>query len=271
MAIHSKGFIYNGRSTSEFNVKIATIGSFDTHQDLGMTREVVRDRPIDSFMDIIYGSFYSSNLEFTITVIKEDESRFTNSEIRQLNKWLIGYNYPKKLELDSCVLGMENVYFNCLFTSVSTTSIGGIIGLTYNVVCDAPYGYEDFNVTYEISETNSDVATEIMFYNTSDENEEYLYPIVKITKTGNGDISIISSSDVNNDITLEGLVDGEVVTIDSLRQTINSTEQTFTNTLGGYDNFNHNWLRLLPGNNIIGVYGDCILEISGKYARKVGI
>jgi phage-related protein len=268
MAVHGSRFIYNKRSSDEFGVMMATIGTPESSQNLGMSREIIRDRPINSSVDIIHGSHYSGNLEFPITLVKKNGSRFTNDNIRQLNRWLIGYSHPKKLEIDSDILGVDNTYFNCLFTSVSTTSHAGIIALTYNVYCDAPYGWEDFNVTYEINTTQ---ATQIEFFNTSDEMEEYLYPSIKITKIGDGDITISSEHDSDNDVILKDLVDGEVVTIDNLNQIISSTKQTFTNTLGGYDNFNHNWLRFLPDSNILNVYGGCILELSGRYVRKVGI
>lgn len=264
-------FIYNGQSSDEFNVMIATIGMPEERQDLGMSREIVRNRPINSATDIIYGSYYNDNRKFPITLVKKDGSRFTNNDIRQLNAWLIGYNYPKKLELDSDVLEVENTYYNCLFTSAATINASGVIALTYEVVCDAPYGWEDFCEIYEINTEDQKQATTITFYNTSDEIEDYLYPSVKITKIGNGDIEISYSENTINNVILKDLVDGEVVTIDNLRQIISSTKQTFTNTLGGYDNFNHNWLRLLHGDNVLDVYGNCILEISGKYVRKVGI
>lgn len=271
MSVHSYKFIYNDKSTDEFNVLMATIGSPEETQNLGMSREIVRNRALNQSVDNIFGSYYSDNLEFPITLVKKDGSYFSNADIRQLNRWLIGYNYPKKLELNSDILDLDNVYFNCLFTSVTTRSLTGIIALTYSVVCDAPYGWEDFHETYNITESTINQPTEIIFHNDSDEIEDYLYPTLKITKIGDGDIEIAFSSDAVGNIILEGLVDGEVVTIDNLRQVINSTEQTFTNTLGGYDNFNHNWLRLVSGNNILNVSGNCTLEISGKYVRKVGI
>lgn len=267
MAIYGSSIIYNNVSSEDYGLMLVSFESGHTQNQLGLTREIISDSSAMGQRSIIYGTKYSGVLQYNMTLVKSDGGYFTDMDIREINRWLIGYQYPKKLVIINDDREVFNTYFNCLITDVSQENIGEVAGLTYNITCDAPYAWEDFQEVYDITTANQPIR----FYNTSDEIDEYLYPTLKITMTTDGDFTLSNENDLNNTITLTGLLANEEITLDCQNEIIRSTRGTFTSPIGGQDNFSHTWLRLINGFNQLIANGNCRLEIYGKYPRKVGV
>lgn len=89
-----------------------------------------------------------------------------------------------------------------------------------------------------------------------------IYPEIWITKTGNGDISIINTSNGNQEFKFTNLLDGEKLYIHGERRYIEtSLPMTYR-----YQNFNNNYLEFVYGENVLRVEGTA--QIQFRYQFK---
>lgn len=88
-------------------------------------------------------------------------------------------------------------------------------------------------------------------------------PEVWITKIGNGDLSIINTSNGNEELKFKNLLDGETVYINGEREFIEtSLAMTYR-----YDDFNDNYLEFVRGSNVLKVTGEA--KIQFRYQWKL--
>lgn len=268
MALLGSSLVYNNQSSEEFGVILVSFSNTANElQSLGLSREILYDETVKGRRNI-YGSKYNDVLSFDFTLVKKNGLYFTNDDIREINRWLSGYQFPKKMTINNEGLNTQNTYFNCIITE-SHQNVAGrtTIGLSYTATCDAPYGWEDFETEYIITKPNQS----ILFCNTSDELGDYLYPTLTITMTKAGNFTLYNTQEPNNIISFTDLVVDEKLTLDCLNEIVTSSEEKRTNTIGGVNNFSYNWLRLLPNDNNLIASGNSIIKIFGTFPRKVGV
>lgn len=93
-----------------------------------------------------------------------------------------------------------------------------------------------------------------------------LYPEVWITKVGTGDISLINTTNANQEFKFTGLVDTETVYVNCERELIKS-DLALTYR---YDNFNDKYLEMLRGRNILKVVGNAKLVFRYQFKTLQG-
>lgn len=281
MFAYGDGFTYAGIDSNDFNVILC---SFDNADDMtgnfALKREIISEGFNGRLKNTHYGTKYSAPLEFNITIVKNpcknNRDYFLYDEIQDINSWLTAYNYPQKLIIYSDYL--HDVYFNALFTDIEYNKVGdNIVALTFTVVCDSPYAWEDFNRIFDCSSSTSETH-QITFYNNSNEKLKLFYPNLEIISYSptvqSVSITNKSTDDEDNKVVFQGLKASEIITMDGELLQFTSSDNTqkykndITNKLGY---FNFEWLYLIPGKNILEVEGNCRLKIYGSYARKVGV
>lgn len=91
--------------------------------------------------------------------------------------------------------------------------------------------------------------------------DDVCYPEVWITKTGTGNISLINTSNDNEEFTFTGLNNNETVYVNSEREYIESSLATTTR----YGNFNDNYLQLPVGKNVFRINGRAKLQFRFQF------
>ena len=135
--------------------------------------------------------------------------------------------------------------------------------------CNTPYALSsEQTFTFENGEG--------IINNPSDEYEDYVYPKIIITPTGNElsayDIRLINESDVNRSITLKNMKPGDTVTMDCRKLTVVNQ----SGSLMSFEDMNVDvvdyiyWFRLLHGENKIKISGDARVQFIFRYPVKVG-
>ena len=158
---------------------------------------------------------------------------------------------------------MYDVYFNCILTSPEITTVGNFAySFKCKVTCDSPWAWEPsqtFNYTISSSPTT------INFDNTSD-NNYYTYPIVVFTASSSGgSVTMTNTTDNNSTFTMSNITADELITMNGEYYMLQSSKQ-----LNHVDDLSGNFLRLLPGMNVITVSGNLVsMSITYQPARKV--
>lgn len=87
-------------------------------------------------------------------------------------------------------------------------------------------------------------------------------PEIWITKIGNGDVSLINTSNNNEVFKFTGLISGEKVYINNEAEVI---ESSFGSTTNRYTNFNDNFLDIPIGINIFKIDGDAQIQFRSQF------
>ena len=269
MAIYGKSFTYNGKSSDDFDIFLAsvnTISSYEMGLDQSMiVGEMNKYRNHQNYN----GVKYNDVLSFEFSIVKnpcndsENNMSFTRKDVREINKWLTGCKYPSVLHFND---DDEYIDYICLITSVDNESFGGdIIELKYTATCIAPYGYSEIK-TFEKNITSSST---FQIENNSDEVNDYVYPIITITPNETGEIQLKNSDD------------NAALTINSKKKlaiTINCELQQFYDEIGllSFEDLSITDIssiyipRLKYGTNNFTVIGNCSIKFEWREPRKVG-
>ena len=264
-------FTYDGRSTDDFDVFVA---SFETVDELtsGLTREVVRSEfnTVNSIPNHM-GAKYSEPIEFTRALIKKDESEFTSTEIRAIAKWLTSPKVPMDMLVTaSCDDSGKTYLYKGLFTNITYKVANGIAGIVFTFTNNSPFLYE---VKEDILTIEEDTIWNYVCE--SDEAYDYSYPKIEITYTGNSNTATLSLSNItdNNKSFSIALTKDNTVTIDSKKQIITNMDNSLKFTDFMDENGQVYWLRLIDGINELSISSDsypCEIKITNNEIRKAG-
>lgn len=91
MAIFGKYFEFNGKSSEDFGLMIASFDLIDSIP-MGLERNVnIGEMNYYRLKPNHFGAIYTNPLQFTVTVVKDPDSSernfFTRSEISKINAW----------------------------------------------------------------------------------------------------------------------------------------------------------------------------------------
>lgn len=103
---------------------------------------------------------------------------------------------------------------------------------------------ENINSLPSLHEFKMTITPTLLFVN---EGDVPCKPEIWIQKIGDGDFSIINRTNNNQEFKFTGILDRELLYVDCEREYI----ETDINLKYRYDNFNNEYLELLPGENIL--------------------
>ena len=102
MALFAHSFHFNGTSSETCQLRLV---GFDNDSPLTTLYEksvIKGDIHIHHPIPVRKGMKYSDVLKIHISVVKEDGSVITDSELRRIRRWLNGCNEPKRLYFTGC-------------------------------------------------------------------------------------------------------------------------------------------------------------------------
>lgn len=193
-------------------------------------------------------------LSFPISILFENP--LADDEIRRIGRWLnqdfykplIFSNYPNKIYYTK-YNGNSTLFHNGLKEGYATIEMR----------CNSPYAYSPVYIDPLVDlSSNSVSGSTIIFTNDGDYNTS---PIIYIEKVGDGDVSIVNTTDGGIEMKITGLSNGENLIIDC------ETEEIETDIPGvlRYNNHNDVYFSFPVGANNLKVYGNCKLQFKYEY------
>lgn len=269
MAQFGKYFEYNGHTSQEYNLMLASFDEIDEYAS-GMERDVQRgEMNRYRFKPNHFGMSYSNTLEFDITFIKDmcngADMAFTRSEYRAIVDWLSEPEYPSLYHMtdyEESWADEEEDYFG-VFSNIQNHASGEVIGITATFTCDSPFAWSPIRtVTFE--------GNDAQIINI-DADVEYTYPQIVITPHSTTDIAIKNITE-DRELDLTPLAKNDIITIDCEKLTITDYigSNIYLSDLGIYDPQYLYWPKLLKGENEIQIDSDATIVFTYREARKVG-
>ena len=240
----------------------------DEDDDLAMGSETNEEYIGDSTIPLDYGSTHHGKLEFIITFGKKrcgsnEDMDISNFEMRSILRELTGKQHYRDLYfLDDKMHYDEKIHFRVKVIKTERKRICNVgVALIFTLQCDSFWGYTDYQeLNYFVQNGQT-----IYFCNTSDELNDYLYPILEVTPILNvSKLSITNISDNNRITTVNDVKANEKITFDSKNEIICSS----TNGRIIANDFNLKFPRLIPGMNELTFSDKCNVKIKYQLLRK---
>jgi len=261
-----RSFLYNEIPSELYGLYIMDIDAQAISSSMGSSSmEIYEQKIYRKASPYFYGATASPKLKFNFSAYSETEIDALRYE--SIQRWLFSSRNYKKFAIDQ--FDVQDIYFNAILNEPETIRIAGLImGFKCSVECDSPFAYKQPQVnTYTYTATVVD-STEV-FYNTSDDDGDYLYPdqLVITMNNTDGNINITNLDDSNRVVSFTGLAANEILTISPLYQTIESSTG-----LKRLSNSNKKFLRLVPDINRLRIQGNVAsVEMTNSFvSKKIG-
>ena len=286
-------FFYNDKWLSDFNMSL-----YDAENEQAFVGKDIISLELNSVNSKanVFGTKYNGTLKIEALICKdpdfyftEEEREFTSYDIRNIKSWLMSPKTPMEMIPYSIDYETDNICYFGLFTDIQPFMVSGkCFGLYITFTCDTPYGYSGlYTETYLMNGLTTIDGT---FYNTSDEHNEYLYPIIKIypssTSSESDTLTIKNISDGEKEMTVN-LINGEYFIIDTENMLIYDANNNQiplysigwnTNEIFDYNNvstgtYSLYWIRFMYGENKLTFLSSSAgavdkVEISARFVRK---
>lgn len=270
--MYGKSFIYNNRSSTEFNLIIGGLQVIET--PLTPKRTITSSSLTKyRYRTSTYGVNYDSVLTFQISLMKDpcvyssrDELKFSRQDIREISAWLTSPITPRLFHMtDYNDSNAEEYDYFGVFTEVASGD-NNIFTLNCTFESNSPFAFS--------AEQTVDFVGTGVVPNPSDAKEDYVYPkvIIEPTTSGSHTITITNETDGGRYMTLTNMKRGDTITIDSEKLTI----KNISGSLMSFDNIDIEgldyiyWPRLTYGNNTISVTNGAEVRFIYRYPVKVG-
>lgn len=259
-------FAFDGVSCSTHGLMLYDIGGRSDSEAAIGTAEIEEAEVPSQSKPFFYGVKRNKPLEFTLT-FGADMERMDSGEyldkpdIGSIVSWLCRDDY-KKLTIDQT--DMAGLFYRCIITELTPVSINGVAwAFTAAVRCDAPYAYRTAQ-TYSADVTAG--TTTSLTIAAQHDVDKYYRPVMTITPSGSGTISVTNGADDGRSFVLSDLPSGiSAIRIDNDKALI-----TTSGNQNIYTYCNFRFLRLLRGNNILSISGGCHIEVVCEYPAYVG-
>lgn len=272
---HASNFIFDGTPSHLFDLKIINFTGGEVFSGKGSSNvNIYTQRTFRKSAPYYLGRSEEPVLEFELTFGRHTEVSAKERSI--ISAWLFGRAGYKKLEILQDDL--QGAWFNCFLTEPTSIYIGNMnYAFTCKVICDSPYAYSPQKMlTYSWQSLGSTYETlNFEIYNNSSE-DNYLYPNLEFTfKSSGSNMQITNHTDGSRVFSFYDVTEAPIIDIedDYLTITVNNDLQmieTSSNELV-LDYFNKNWFRLLPGNNVLTMYGQItLMNIIYNERLKIG-
>lgn len=262
MAVYQKHFNYQNKSNTDFGLYVVTFSPDNGESESYLSMESIYTDNYNGTMRYDYGAKYDATTMLYITMIKDNYSDFSQTELRQILNWLTGLRQVSWLDLykdDS-----DEISFSFLgrVTDVKLQKMDArVIGLKVEFTSVSPWAYSGIR-QYDLSLDGSELLYPIL--NASDEDSVYVYPkIVFTNKNANGSLQLLNIT-TNKITTLKNLAMNEIVTMDSNKIIYSDN----SSKIFGED-FNYQWLCFVQGYNYLKITGTGHLVIEYRDIFKV--
>ena len=263
MAFYSREFVFDNTPSSTYSLTISSADNAESKTNMPGDVKLLTQKLHRRTDEFLYGVSIEPILSFDV-LFTTDNNELSALDLELIGKWLFGRRSYSKLRI--LQPDMEDVYFDCIFTSPKIYRVGNEIrGVEATVHCKDAWALTNekvFTYTYSPNAVNETIT----HGNLSDDSG-YTYPTLIITVDNyGGNITFINTSDSNRTSTFTALQANEILTINNNYQTLSSSTG-----LKRLSNFNKNFFRLKSGKNIITLNGACSsFVIKYPMARKIG-
>lgn len=281
----ANSFVFNGKSSEDFNVIISWINSDIDVSTNGLNREIVKNTTGNTNLkDTIYGSENADRITFSFCIVKPDGSELTRPESIMINQWLTSSPLPQLLKFNDKDSYMLHYYAVC--TQIKDVIVGGcFVGKELKFETNSAFAFMDK------TEKSYDITTDeqtLYLNNPSDANNGIYYPSITIS-TASEEIIIENATDRKsvtlNTVNIPADAEGnKVLKLDCSKMAVlDANEKLIPASLLGWDeNYqshvsstgesitNIYWVRLLKGINELKIIGTCSLKIECEFPRKAG-
>lgn len=251
-------------------VAVSFDDSSSDEDDFGMESDTEEEYLGRNTIPLDYGSTHQGKQSFEITFMKDpckisdqNDMALTDFEVRAILRELTGKQYYQNLYLyDGRNHYDEPVHFRAKVTETSRQVVNGLtMGLKFGFECDSFWMYTD-----ELSlDLRPKANQNVYFYNSSDELNDYLLPILEITIGSAADsFTITNKSDNDRQTKITTVSSGEIITLDSLHTKISSSKSGRLIA----DDFNMKWVKLVPDENILVFSQNCSVTMKYTLLRK---
>lgn len=225
--LESMKFTYDGISSDDMGVVLVYDGAGTINESLFGDRQLITQN-IPNTDTPIFKRIENSSRSFTFNLwIKEWKER---NNLRAISRWLFQNEY-KPLIFESNTDLVYYGIFNGSFNLEHNGDQSGVISTEFT--CDSTYAYSLPKINL-ISVRGSETRS---YFN---EGDVSIRPQLKITKIGDGDISIKNNRN-NQELILRDLFNNEIVYINCENEEIKSSLEEINNRYL-FDNHNDVWL-----------------------------
>lgn len=269
MELFSNDFILGNFRASDYGY---TIGSFsyggESEDDIGMSLQTIEEFIGHNPVPVYLGQKYADKLKPQITLVKNpcvfyENLYFSENDCRGILRVLTGIRGYQWLKLISQQPG-EDLWYKARISSVSFQRMDGhVVGLILNMECDSCFAWSaEYNVTI-----HAKAGQRFCIYNSTDDLNNYVYPVVSLRPASDGLLSVTNLSDGNLASEIDHVRANEKITVDSRHQIL-SSDLPHDLLL---DDFNLKWFRLIPGKNEYVADSDVTVSFRYRVPRKAGI
>lgn len=266
----NKDLLYGDFTASSYGLVIGSLShSGDSSDDIGMgittMEEFIGHEPVPVYI----GQKYSEKLKLQITLVKDPcifrgSMYFNEKDCRSILRTLTGQKGYRWMKLVTWEPDGD-LWYRARIGNISYERIGGhIAGIILDLECDSCFAWSQ---EYQVTVQARAGMHFYVFNNTTDDLNNYVYPLTEITSASAGSISVVSLSDNSRCCEIKNVRQNEKITVDAKRQIISSS---LPHELL-LDDFNLGWPRLVPDKNEFVSDSDIIISMKYRVPRKAGI
>lgn len=252
----SLNFTYDGVSSEDMGVVLINEDG-GLYKDIFLPQRSIREKKINGKDRPYFMGVENNPLSFSLSFfINQWEDR---NNLREIARWMFT-DYYKPLILES----NPNRIFYAIIEGNSTILHNGCQNgyVTLNIKCDSPYSYSPL-IRHDLSVRDN---YEVYFYN---EGDVTIRPQLKITKIGDGDISITNQNN-GQEFKLSNLYNKEIILVNCENEEIvSSLQKSHKRYL--HNNHNDIWLdfnRNSSAGFIFKGHFDCEFYLEYKYLNE---
>lgn len=236
-------FTYDGVFSGVYGVQIASLNDSVVEETAYITPTMTMVKPSKAKKFYYMSSKYEEAPTFEFSIISENT--IPDLVQRRILLWLDNRKGFKPLVIHQPEF--ETYTYNCIFNVTSIIyHAGRCIGFNLKATFDSPYHYEKPK-TVEILDSDG-AEQEVILYNNSDIDDDYIYPIVTFKLEEEGDVEIYNDTDDSSrGFIFKGVAANSEVTVDNETKIITSEKKD--DYLSKFDGLK--WLRLVRGKNVL--------------------
>lgn len=246
--MHSTDFNYDGLRLSQFNfiichfdqtsgVRTATAGS-----DIVFEKSTSMSGIVNNLVNTRYSGCIKTSFDICKNpdTTKQSEMRITDSEYRELARWLNRREFLKFFVYDDIEIDKHNYYYKASFNLEKIYIKEKLYGIRLEMETDCPFAYgAEETITFNSMYSGRNYTIE----NKSDVIG-YLYPNISIYIRSSGTLTL-SNNRMNTPMIIKNCTSGETISIDGANQIITSSNSSHKL----YNDFNYNFLQLINSYN----------------------